>query len=179
MRDRIECARAIFAQFKEVFDGKTSTSEQWWLEYDGSDDAESGLTGQEVDAGLGVLIRKGLVKKITDSGYQLDDDGFEACLHPHLLDGYLGPRAAAPSVKPGVTINATNMHHAQVGDYNQQTTTYNNIVTSLIQEIEKSADIPDHQKKSWTSTLREIAAHPFTQTAVSALAGLGTALASK
>jgi hypothetical protein len=74
-----------------------------------------------------------------------------------------------------------NVHggNVQIGDRNQQIITYASVLTSLAEAIEKAPDVPAEQKRRWTAALGELAAHPLTQTAISAAAGIGGALLGK
>jgi hypothetical protein len=80
-----------------------------------------------------------------------------------------------------LVVHQVNVHggNVQFGNNNQQTITYNAVLRSLVEQIEGAPDVPPDQKKRWATTLRELAAHPLTQTVLGALAGAGTTAAFK
>jgi hypothetical protein len=53
-----------------------------------------------------------------DGGVQLTVDGREVCLHPELLDEYLGPRCVFALVDQSTTVTAQQTHGSVVGGKN-------------------------------------------------------------
>jgi hypothetical protein len=74
---------------------------------------------------------------------------------------------------PVITLNISG-GNVQVGDGNKQTITYETFLTKLADAVEKSADAPADRKSAWATALRELAAHPLTQTLISTAAGAAT-----
>jgi hypothetical protein len=70
-----------------------------------------------------------------------------------------------------ITVHGGNV---QVGDGNNQTVTYQTLLTNLAEAVEKSPDAPPEKKATWAATLRELAAHPLTQTLIAAAASAAT-----
>jgi hypothetical protein len=70
-----------------------------------------------------------------------------------------------------ITLNITG-GNVQVGDRNNQTVTYQTFLAGLADAIEKSPEAPPDKKAAWATTLRELAAHPLTQTLIGAAAGV-------
>ena len=76
---------------------------------------------------------------------------------------------AAALIQQSVTIHGGNV---QIGNGNSQNITYSTVIHSLIDRIEENPDVPEAKKTEWAETLRKIAAHPLTQTAIQ-VAGAG------
>jgi hypothetical protein len=70
-----------------------------------------------------------------------------------------------------MTINVSG-GNVQVGDGNQQTITYQALLSNLAAAVESSADAPPEKKVAWATALRELAAHPLTQSLITAAASV-------
>jgi hypothetical protein len=125
-----------------------------------------------------VLKHKGLIDFMGVGKFKLTPGGVEVCLHPELLDDYLGPRGVAPAPVQHIqhnTINAQQLQNAQQGNHNVLNATYSTVLQQLVKEIEDS-DVPPDKKQEWIATLHDIMSNPFTQTAITLA---GTALMQK
>lgn len=140
MAESSDLARSVFAVFWEAYEEHAADpSVQWWLE---PFDEESRrtyptLTVADIGRAIRTLKQKGLIKQLTDSGYQLTEVGEECCLHPELFDEYIAPRRAAGG--PSVSISGGNV---QFGDGNTQNITYGALLHEALQVVEEREDIP-------------------------------------
>jgi len=96
---------------------------------------------------------------------------------PHGFGGQLRLRPGAEhrplrSVKQNISVTGGNV---QIGDQNQQAVTYGNVLQTLVNAIQENPDLPEHDKRELTSALEKVLCHPFTQTIISAAAGVGGA----
>ncbi len=107
--------------------------------------------------------------------FYLTPKGVEACLHPELLDEYLGPRRQAAPTVQNVTFNAQQMQNVQAGAGSIMNVTYTTVLQQLMKEIEAS-DAPEDKKSEWLGTIQDMLAHPFMQTILTLS---GTALLQK
>jgi hypothetical protein len=91
MKDQFEVAHLLFAEFQKAFDARSSPGAVWTL--DEEDFKDLGLSSEEINRGLRMLVEKGLITRFTaGDDYHLTEEGEEVCLDPELLDGYLSPR---------------------------------------------------------------------------------------
>lgn len=72
-----------------------------------------------------------------------------------------------------LTINVSG-GNVQVGDGNQQTITYQALLSNLAAAVESSTDVPSGRKDVWATVLRELAAHPLTQSLITAAASVAS-----
>jgi hypothetical protein len=121
------------------------------------------------------LMRKGLIERAGQS-YALSDLGTEACQDLPLLDRCLSD--AVDRFAPNVSIGTAHAP-VQIGNGNVQNTTYSTILQSLVETIERAPGVPPETKRTWTTTLRELAAHPLTQTVVQTAATVASAVTGR
>lgn len=172
MRDKVECARMVFQEFRAGYDEHLGTNGYWTLGTNGEDDPKTGLTSREWLIGAAFLKQKGLVEKLTEDAWKLTDDGEDVCAHPEQLDSYLGPRGVATPAVHNTQHTVIHGGNNQLGNSNTQNVTYQSMLTNLASAIEANPDIPADAKRDWSTKLREIASHPLTQTLLSAAAGV-------
>lgn len=175
MKDRIECARVVFADLIEESNKITSPTADVTWSFDEGDAQKLGLSTEELRAAEGILLHKGLLRRAGMNEYRLSEAGHEVCLHPHLLDDHLAPR---PALLPAqnVTINAENMQNTQVGHHNTQNVTYSTVLESLRQKVE-AADATGEDKQSAKDLIDKLLRHPLASTIVNlTIAGLSTGM---
>jgi hypothetical protein len=141
MADATGLARDVFAAFWQGYEEHAGDpSMQWWIEPLGDEDRQRfypTLSDADIGRGIRILKQKGLIKQLTQDGYQLDEAGEECCLHPELFDEYVAPRRAA--VVPNVSISGGNV---QFGDGNTQNITYGALLHEALQIAEEREDVP-------------------------------------
>ena len=115
MKDRLDCARVIFAAFQAGYE--QAPGRIWSLGFGAEAQEKLGLSQDEVRAGIAALMSKHLIQMMGTRGYRLDDAGTQACIHPELLDQHLGPKHAPVPVQH-VTIHAREMNNTQIGHHN-------------------------------------------------------------
>jgi hypothetical protein len=155
MADRIELARRVFEAFQHYYGQITRPGANWSL----SAENFPRLSDEERDIGISFLMQKRLIRTMGIGAWTLTDDGKEACLHPELLDEYLGPRRNAALVAQEINISADQIHGSQIGGTGN---VMNNItiaqaLTTIATRIEADTSIPPEKRKTWAESLRAIA----------------------
>lgn len=173
MRDPIECARGVFASFKQAYDEQLGNNGVWWLHHD-AEDEPYGLSSKEWRAGMAILVQKGLVKRMGQDERVLTEAGFEVCVHPETLDAHLGPRtgavtSAASSVQH-TTFHVQQMQNVQTGHGSVMHVTYSEVLKQLATDIEKS-NTPPAEKSAMLDKINAVLSHPLTQTAITLAGG--------
>lgn len=105
---------------------------------------------------------------------RLNATGIEAIEEPGSEENELVQEGRA--IVQNVTVSGG---HVQIGSHNQQTITYQTVLTRVADEIARSNEIPEADRRRWSATLKEIAAHPLTQTVLAAAAAVGAATLTK
>jgi len=133
MRNRIDCARLVFEDVqREYAEGPAEA----WL-FGSADTAKLGLSKEEIDRAVQVLVHKGILKPAGLDDYDVTDRfhlthlGVELCMHPELLEGALSPQVLSGPPAAHVTINADNVQNTQIGNHNAQNVTYLTVLESL------------------------------------------------
>jgi hypothetical protein len=158
LADPIELARKVFSEFQQTYAEYLGRSGDWWLPYEG-DNEDLGLTAVEVQAGLHVLLEKGLVKPRGMDGWQLTDKGREACLHPDSLGSKLGiPDLSSPVVHS----STVNVHggHVQVGNNNTLIVSYQRLLREAADSVANEPTLPNDKRETLAEALRELSVMP-------------------
>lgn len=159
----MERARTLFLSLLEQFNSKPRRGQIMWSF--GEDDArELGMTQDEQDEAVEVLVQKGLLEWAAMDYAEMSDLGKEVCLHPELLDEYLAPRRPAPRAQH-ITINAGEMQNTQIGHNNTLNASYSTALSALRDQVQAAA-LPDETKRGWVKTIDEMLRHPLTPTLV-------------
>jgi hypothetical protein len=145
MRDRIDCARIIFAEFQAGYE--MAPGKIWTIDFDTSRRERIGLSQQEAQAGIAVLSSKHLIRMMGTRAYRLDSAGTQACIHPELLEQHLGPKHAAPPLHH-ITINAREMNNTQIGDHNN--------INAAAGAFAFSATVPEEKRPAIAHALAEL-----------------------
>lgn len=135
----IQLARRLFAVLQEVYNRQ---GQGLWSIPVRDNEAALGFTVEEARTAVTILMHKGLVKWMGHS-ITLTPSGNEACLHPELLDGLLGP--LRPPTRP-VVVSSSNVTvhggHVQIGDHNTQNITYRSVLQEALKEVATRDDVP-------------------------------------
>jgi hypothetical protein len=173
--DKLALARRVFVEFQNGYEQYQTRPGVWWaLGFDHEHQVE-GLSSDELNIGLSVLVQKDLIELKTSSSYALTVRGREACLHPEEFDHYLGPlRTGAPP--QSFTINTGSIQGSQIGGHgNTQHVTYSTVLQDLRTKIETS-DMPPSEKTGLLAALNKVISHPFLHTLVNVGATLGPSI---